>query len=92
MTDTKSSEARLPGWTEKSRSGGRFRGEAPGTTRAGSREMNALAWLALVLIVIWLVAVVALKVVSLAIHLALLAAVLLLVAWALRRGKGPVSS
>lgn len=54
--------------------------------------MNALAWLALVLLVVWLVAVVALKVVSLTIHLALLAAVLLLVAWALRRGKGPVSS
>jgi hypothetical protein len=54
--------------------------------------MNALAWLALLLIVIWLVAVVALKVVSLAIHLALLAAVLLLVAWALRRGKSPASS
>lgn len=54
--------------------------------------MNALAWLALVLVVIWLVAVVALKVVSLTIHLALLGAVLLLIAWALRRGKGPVSS
>ncbi len=54
--------------------------------------MNALAWLALVLIVIWLVAVLALKVVSLAIHLALLGAVVLLIAWALRRGKGPVSS
>jgi hypothetical protein len=54
--------------------------------------MNALAWLALVLLVVWLVAVVALKVVSLAIHLALLGSVLLLVAWALRRGKGPVGS
>ncbi|MDF3068780.1 MAG: hypothetical protein K0R38_4381 [Polyangiaceae bacterium] len=54
--------------------------------------MNALAWLALLLIVIWLVAVVALKVVSLAIHLALLAAVVLLVAWALRRGKASASS
>ncbi len=52
--------------------------------------MNALVWLAMALVVIWLVAVVALKVVSLAIHLALLGAVLLLIAWALRRGKGPV--
>jgi hypothetical protein len=54
--------------------------------------MNALVWLAPVLVVGWLVAVVALKFVSLAIHWALLAAVLLLLAWALHRGKGPVSS
>jgi hypothetical protein len=53
--------------------------------------MNALIWLALALMVVWLVAVLALKVVSMAIHLALLAAVLLLIAWALRRGKGQVS-
>lgn len=48
--------------------------------------MNSIIWLALVLLVIWLVAVVAFKVAAAAIHLLLLAAVVAFVAGFLRRG------
>lgn len=50
--------------------------------------MNALAWLAVVLIAIWMAGVVFFKVVGFAIHLALLAALLLLAAWAYRKFTG----
>jgi hypothetical protein len=50
--------------------------------------MNALAWLAVVLIAIWVAGVVFFKVVGFAIHLALGAAVILLIAWAIRRFTG----
>lgn len=50
--------------------------------------MNALAWLAVVLIAIWLAGVVFFKLVGFAIHLALIAAVVLLIAWAVRKFTG----
>jgi hypothetical protein len=53
--------------------------------------MNALGWLALVLIAIWLAGVVFFKVVGFAIHLALIAAVVMLIAWAVGKAKGASS-
>lgn len=50
--------------------------------------MNALAWLAVVLLAIWLAGVVFFKLVGFAIHLALIAAVLMLVAWAFGKFSG----
>jgi hypothetical protein len=50
--------------------------------------MNALAWLALVLLAIWVAGVVFFKIVGFAIHLALVAAVLLLLAWVVRKMSG----
>ena len=50
--------------------------------------MNALAWLAVLLIAIWVGGVVFFKIVGFAIHLALLAAVVLLIAWAVRKFTG----
>jgi hypothetical protein len=51
-------------------------------------SMNALAWLAVLLIAIWLTGVVFFKIVGFAIHLALIAAVVLLLAWAVRKFTG----
>lgn len=51
--------------------------------------MNALAWFALVLLAIWVAGVAFFKIVGFAIHLALIAAVILLIAWAVRRLSGP---
>jgi membrane protein implicated in regulation of membrane protease activity len=48
-------------------------------------RMNSLAWLAVVLIAIWVAGVVFFKIVGFAIHLALIAAVVLLIAWAVRK-------
>jgi hypothetical protein len=53
--------------------------------------MNALAWLALVLLAIWVAGVAFFKIVGFAIHLALVAAVVLLIAWTVRRMSGPSS-
>lgn len=50
--------------------------------------MNGLAWLALVLLAIWIAGVAFFKIVGFAIHLALVAAVLLLIAWAVRKMSG----
>ncbi|HEX2877567.1 MAG TPA: DUF5670 family protein [Polyangiaceae bacterium] len=50
--------------------------------------MNALAWLAVVLLAIWVSGVVFFKIVGFAIHLALIAAAVLLIAWAIRRFTG----
>jgi hypothetical protein len=50
--------------------------------------MNALAWLAVVLIAIWFAGVVFFKLVGFAIHLALIAAIVLLLAWAIRKFTG----
>jgi hypothetical protein len=50
--------------------------------------MNALAWLAIVLIAIWLSGVVFFKVVGFAIHLTLIGAVLMLIAWAVGKFSG----
>jgi hypothetical protein len=55
---------------------------------ATAAVMNALGYLALVLIAIWVAGVVFFKVVGFAIHLALIAAVVMLVAWAVGRAKG----
>lgn len=51
--------------------------------------MNALAWFALVLLAIWVAGVAFFKIVGFAIHLALIAAVILLIAWTVRRLSGP---
>jgi Family of unknown function (DUF5670) len=51
--------------------------------------MNALAWLALVLLAIWVAGVAFFKIVGFAIHLALIAAVVLLIAWAVRKMSAP---
>ena len=51
--------------------------------------MNALAWLAVALVVVWFLGVAFFKVVGFAIHLALVAAVVMLIAWAVRRFAGP---
>ena len=53
--------------------------------------MNALVWLALVLIAIWVAAVAFFKIVGFAIHLALVAAVVMLIAWGVRKMSGPGS-
>lgn len=50
--------------------------------------MNALIWLAVVLMGVWLVGVLFFKVVGFAIHLALIAGVVMLIAWAIRRFTG----
>ena len=50
--------------------------------------MNALAWFALILLAIWVAGVAFFKVVGFAIHLALIAAVVLLVAWVVRNMSG----
>lgn len=50
--------------------------------------MNALVWLAIALVVLWFLGVAVFKVVGFAIHLALIAAVLLLIAWGVRRVLG----
>lgn len=47
--------------------------------------MNRLLWLALALVALWVVAVTAFGVVGFALHLALLAAALLFIAWLVRR-------
>jgi len=50
--------------------------------------MNALAWLAVILVVIWLVAVVFFKVIGFAIHILLIAAACMFIAWAARKFTG----
>lgn len=56
--------------------------------------MNALVWLALALAVLWFLGVAVFEVVGFAIHLALIAAALLLIAWGVRKvmgGRGKVT-
>jgi hypothetical protein len=50
--------------------------------------MNALVWLAVALGILWLVAVAAFKIVGFAVHLALIASVVLLAVWAVRKVIG----
>lgn len=51
--------------------------------------MNALLWFAFVLLAIWVAGVAFFKLLGFAIHLALVAAVLLLIAWTVRKMSGP---
>jgi hypothetical protein len=53
--------------------------------------MNALGWLAVVLIIVWVTGIAVFKVVGFAIHLALIAAVLMLVVWAVGKFSGSKS-